>query len=354
MKIAVYSISYDESGGGGITYLVQIAKILFEANQDVCLFFNKTVNLEKIKRRYSTNEIILKHISYNKIPVLGQIIFASKELFNYDVVIQQSLYAPRITFVKKSFILCDFPFGRINSLSEKIRLNSWNNFITNSFFTKKWINYYWKKNASVVYPPIPTQNLIITKPRNEINIVSIGRFNKGSRSKRQDIICDVFKKIANKSSIQLNLHLIGYAQDKYFVNDLKSKVKKHPIFFHENCTVFKRNQLLNTSHIFISATGFNIDEAIEPNNLEHYGISVVEAMSFGCVPIVIGKGGHLETVDHNINGFHWNTFDELEDILVYLIKNQGKINELSKLSIEKSRNYSADIIKYEVLNNILN
>ena len=354
MKIAIYSISYDETGGGGITYLLQIANILLEANNEVHLFFNKTVDLGKIKSVYTIDKVALKHISKISIPILGQLIFAAKEQRKYDIVIQQSLYSPRITFVKKSFILCDFPFEKIDSINKKIRLNTWKHIITNSYFTKKWIKNYWKKEAFVIHPPIQVQNNVESKTEKEINLVSVGRFNRGSRSKRQDLICDVFKKIIDKSPVKLNLHLIGFTQDKKFIEELKSRSKGYPIFFHENCAVSQRNELLKTSHIFISATGFNIDETTEPNNLEHYGISVVEAMSLGCVPVVIGKGGHLETVDHNVNGFHWEALDELEAILINLVSNQKTINKLSERSIQKSKKYSIDSERIEVLNKILN
>lgn len=48
----------------------------------------------------------------------------------------------------------------------------------------------------------------------------------------------------------------------------------------------------------------------EPEKLENFGITVVEVMSFGAVPVIIDKGGHKETVDHEDNGYRWTTSEK--------------------------------------------
>ena len=40
-------------------------------------------------------------------------------------------------------------------------------------------------------------------------------------------------------------------------------------------------------------------------------MSTVEAMSAGCVPVVINKGGQKEIVSHGKSGYLWNTVDDL-------------------------------------------
>ncbi len=77
--------------------------------------------------------------------------------------------------------------------------------------------------------------------------------------------------------------------------------------------------LFSSSSIYWHASGFGIDEALNPQLVEHYGISTVEAMAAGCIPVVINRGGQREIVTHGVDGFLWETFDELREFTVRLI-----------------------------------
>ena len=79
-----------------------------------------------------------------------------------------------------------------------------------------------------------------------------------------------------------------------------------------------------------------------PGRLEHYGISVIEAMSYGCIPLVIGNGGPKETVDNNINGVHWKSKKELVSAIAFLIKNEDLRKKMSQSTFLKSQNFSFD------------
>jgi glycosyltransferase involved in cell wall biosynthesis len=69
--------------------------------------------------------------------------------------------------------------------------------------------------------------------------------------------------------------------------------------------------LFQRAKIFWHGTGFNDPTMSQPELAEHFGISTVEAMAAGCVPVVVNKGGQPEIVEHGINGFVWNTIEEL-------------------------------------------
>lgn len=337
-KAAIYPNTWDATGGGGIVYVLALAKILSTNGFDVTVFFYDTVQLKDLQTRYETSGIKIKLVESKAMPLFLQLYFAFKEWFCFDMAIVQSLTIPRVTFLKESYILCDFPMKKRETLSEKFRLKSWRNIIVNSEYTKEWLWNYWKRDAVVLNPPIEIPSLL-NQNRN-LDLVCVGRFNKGKRSKRQDVVIDVFKDLIASGYNKINLHLIGYIQDEDFFDELKEVSVGFPVFFYGNCSNLKRVEILNRSTIFISACGFENDEKKEPMLVEHFGISVVEAMSLGCIPVVVGKGGHKEIVDNKKNGFHWNTKEELKLVLIHLLDNQESRAKMSSEAYLKSGQYS--------------
>ena len=71
-------------------------------------------------------------------------------------------------------------------------------------------------------------------------------------------------------------------------------------------------ELFASSSIFWVATGLGEDEEKAPWLFEHFGITTVEAMAAGCVPVVIDKAGQREIVRHGTDGYRWTTLAELE------------------------------------------
>ena len=83
------------------------------------------------------------------------------------------------------------------------------------------------------------------------------------------------------------------------------------------------------------AAGYGVDEAAYPQNLEHFGIVTVEAMSYGCVPVVINKGGQAEIVQHGVNGFLWNSLEELAEYTLLLAQNEPLRAQITLLEGDK-------------------
>ncbi len=347
-KIAMYCNTWDADGGGGIVYILAIAKILASNEFDITVFFNDSISLQQLYSRYEAKDLKIKTVKRSHFPLFSQLIFAIKEWLNFDIVIQQSLTSPRITFINKSYILCDFPMGKRETLSEIIRFKFWKNTIVNSEYTKHWVKKYWKRDSSVFYPSIEIP-IDFNRVKN-LDIVCVGRFNKGRRSKRQDVVISVFKDLIKLGYKDVNLHLIGYVQDEDYIKELKYATSGFPVFFHENCSSDLRISYLNISAVFISACGFENNEESEPMLVEHFGISVIEAMSYGCIPMVVAKGGHLETVDDTVNGYHWSTKEELTKLLISLFDNPQLRETLSKAAFSKSMEYSSEKLAKKVLN----
>ena len=78
----------------------------------------------------------------------------------------------------------------------------------------------------------------------------------------------------------------------------------------------------------------------EPEKVEHFGISVVEAMSASCIPIVYKAGGLEEIIKDKVNGYFWQKKDQLKNMTLNIINNLEKENDIVKNANKDSQKYS--------------
>lgn len=93
------------------------------------------------------------------------------------------------------------------------------------------------------------------------------------------------------------------------------------------------------SKIFWSASGFGVDEDKSPDKVEHFGITLVEAMASRVFPIAFAAGGHKEIIENGKNGFLWKEKDELIDLTLLAIDKKLYLKKENDL-IERSRLFS--------------
>ena len=109
----------------------------------------------------------------------------------------------------------------------------------------------------------------------------------------------------------------------------------------------KLDELYGTSGIFWHAKGFGTDK---PLDFEHFGMTTVEAMSGGCIPIVIDKGGQREIVTDGC-GFRWNTIEELVRQTESVIMGNNA-EKLRLNAVRRAHNFSKEMFS-EQLSSIL-
>jgi glycosyltransferase involved in cell wall biosynthesis len=76
--------------------------------------------------------------------------------------------------------------------------------------------------------------------------------------------------------------------------------------------------------------------------MEHFGISTVEAMAAGCVPVVINKGAQPEIVEHGVSGFLWNTLEELRAYTIRLIKDNALLESMAQAARRRAQLFSRE------------
>ena len=191
-----------------------------------------------------------------------------------------------------------------------------------STFVKDVLQHHQKIHAQVLYPPIDDFEGQATK---ENIILSVGRIFRGLyNDKRYDILIDAFKKLRELlPHTSWTYHLVGSCgsdvESRRYMEELRASATGHPIYFHVNSSYDELRQFYNQAEIFWHAAGYGVDEERYPERTEHFGMSTVEAMSAGCVPVVVNRGGQKEIVSHGKSGYLWNTLDEFLEYTAALV-----------------------------------
>ena len=109
-----------------------------------------------------------------------------------------------------------------------------------------------------------------------------------------------------------------------------------PVVVKTNASHSDVREWLARARVFWHAAGLSEDEARHPERLEHFGISTVEAMANGCVPVVIRRGGQPEIIEHAKSGFLCGSLEEMMSRTAELAADQKLWARMSSAARERA------------------
>lgn len=147
-------------------------------------------------------------------------------------------------------------------------------------------------------------------------ILSVGRLFQGLyNNKRYDVMTGAFRKMCDLGLRGWEYHIVGSAADdpesRAMIGRLREANNRYDVHFHLNEPFDAMIGLYNEATVFWHGAGYGVDETKNPENVEHFGMTTVEAMSAGCIPVVVDRGGQKEIVTDGVNGFLWDSVEEL-------------------------------------------
>lgn len=212
--------------------------------------------------------------------------------------------------------------------------------IANSEFTKRKILKNYSEcqtdDIKVLYPPVEVEKKFADKRKLNNVVVSLGRFSTLKRQLEQI-------KIANNLK-QFEFKILGFKKkkSKYF-NKCKKYIennKIHNVNLMPNVPYDKLKSVLKEATFFIHST-----------RNEPFGITTVQAISHGCIPVVHDSGGQKEVVPNN--DLRYKNISEASDIFLKLTRNSNNYQELMKKLFLNIQRFSASNFKTK-FQNIIN
>lgn len=211
-----------------------------------------------------------------------------------------------------------------------------------SEFVRVWVRRYWDEDSVILYPPVE-----LGSPLDKQDLIlSVGRFTAGKHSKRQRELMQAYaaSSLANRYKYVQAGGAGKDAGDQEYIQAVSALTPGTRAEIALDIPRDRLNELYGHAKIFWHAAGFGAEPDAQPHLLEHFGITTVEAMSAGCVPVVIRRGGQAEIVEHGRSGFVWDTLDELIGYTERLTKEPDLWAAMSAAARTRAKTFSREAV----------
>jgi len=335
-KALIYS-PYFKGIGGGERYMLTIAECLLRNQWRVDLLWDKPDEIKRIGQKLN--------LSIKGINVLGyrvsDINFWQRMRLTraYQVAFWLSNGSIPAIFAKKNIIHFQSPFKQVGGrkITNQFKIGLVDEVICNSKFTKRFIDKEFGVNSEVVFPPVEVSQF--NQGKKEKIILAVGRYEP---TKKHETLIKAFKLLLNKGAKDWRMVIIGGSLEKPEKNDyltrLRQEAVKLPVKFHVNADFSVLKDYYSKAMFFWHAKGYRV-ALTKPKEMEHFGITPVEAMSAGCVPLVVDKGG-LRDIVRRGEGEKWKSIDELAEKTYQLINNSKKYEQYQRNAVQRSKDFS--------------
>jgi glycosyltransferase involved in cell wall biosynthesis len=354
-SLAIYDHAFHFLGGAQKYGLTLISALLDQC--DITILANKEVGPKDFLNWYNL-DLSKCHIKIMTLPYFEERkafhldpAFISKKIRNpfhllsqesgkYDIFINNSMNEMVYPLSNISVLICHFPERRPKSY---FYADQYTYLVYNSGYTAEWIEKKWKLSPHQhIYPPVDMAGAD-TEFRKKKNILSVARFEPEG-AKRQKEMIEAFLSLNQKwPEITRDWKFVlagGSNPDNPYLVRLEKMISRQPrrnIELKVNLPVEELKRVYQEATLFWHLCGLNHED---PSEIEHFGMTTVEAMQNKAVPIVYDGGGLREIVDHGVNGFRVKSKAELLEHSLDLIRDQNLIQKLSDAAHRKAQAYT--------------
>ncbi len=192
----------------------------------------------------------------------------------------------------------------LQHMTQKIRQNKNGNIhiVTNSQYTSKMVYEDVGKDSTVIYPPVNTDKFRLKADdahtfakRDRDGVITVSTFHP---LKNYTFTCKVMSRVKPACN---NYTILGNVNTPIERKHYEQIHAQYPdVTMIPNVDLSVVSEMLSKSKVYFHA------------KIEDFGISIVEAIAAGCIPIVPDAGGLLETVPIPELRFEYNNYDDAQ------------------------------------------
>lgn len=363
----VYILHLFNTAGGGERVSLEIANVLrskgakviyvtnsFSAMKNVAEFFGLPSDYDVIEIHHFLEKILGytgRFIRYRRLLLLQNglsklsdikkssdvliIDTATNYIFNVDV---SYIHYPlvRSTYESDSYYLKLYDWiikRKVKKTHGKPRI-----ILTNSHWTARLINETLGVNSEVVQPPVDVDYFMYDGREKEKIIVTISRLTPEKNLKLLPIVASKIWDYDWFLIGSMGVTNLELETSRRVLREIEKEARKLRVKNFHVLTNVPRNKLRD---LLLRARFY-----VHPLFPEHFGISVVEAISAGCIPIVYRDGGAWTDIVSPISeNLGYNTLEEIPIIIRKLEEKKEELEELKIKAVKYSENFKAEVFR---------
>ena len=272
----------------------------------------------------------------------------SRESGLYDFFVNNSMVEMVLPLANVASFVCHFPERRPSSY---FYVDRYPHLIFNSRYTAAWIEKKWQLQPGIhIYPPVDMDGGLRPSAKKNL-ILSAARFDPGG-NKQQLRMVQFFLELRQRWPRQLagwKLVLAGGSprENEYLqeIRRLVSENRLKNIELKVNLPAADLQRLYRQAKIFWHLCGLN---QVQPELVEHFGMTTVEAMQNGCVPITFAGGGQTEIITHDVSGLLFESKSQLLEQTLKLIAAPRRLQALAARAYRRGREFGRPVFTARV------
>jgi glycosyltransferase involved in cell wall biosynthesis len=205
--------------------------------------------------------------------------------------------------------------------------------LVNSSFTRRIVKEVLGIDSFVLYPPVIMEHTSCIPLSTRKNwVVTISRF---ARDKRLERVLAIAKKVKSTK-----FFLVGMLWSTNYFQRLVRMAKKlslENVVFLPNLPRNELVNLLSRAKLYLHTMPY-----------EHFGISVVEGMAYGLVPIVHRSGGPWEDILGGVQGLYGYAYEDEDEAVGYindLLNDEQLRNQIAERAFKRAQMFSEEQFK---------